>query len=186
VAQRRLVVVGTTGAGKSTLAKRLSETLGLNFVELDALYWEPGWRAASVADFRARVVEATAGDDWVVAGNYRQVRDIIWPLADTVVWLDYSLPLLFARLTRRTLRRAITREVLWNGNREDFWPHLKLWSEESLYHWLFKTYRQRRRELPILFSRPECAHLTVIRLASPRGTEDWLARMVAPRRPGLP
>ena len=115
MAQRRLVVVGTTGAGKSTLAKRLSETLGLNFVELDALYWEPGWRAASVADFRARVVEATAGDDWVVAGNYRQVRDIIWPLADTVVWLDYSLPLLFARLTRRTLRRAITREVLWNG-----------------------------------------------------------------------
>jgi len=186
VAQRRLVVVGTTGAGKSTLAKRLSETLGLNFVELAALYWEPGWRAASVADFRARVVGATAGDDWVVAGNYRQVRDIIWPLADTVVWLDYSLPLLFARLTRRTLRRAITREVLWNGNREDFWPHLKLWSEESLYHWLFKTYRQRRRELPILFSRPECAHLTVIRLASPRGTEDWLARMVAPRRPGLP
>ena len=114
------------------------------------------------------------------------MRDIIWSLADTVVWLDYSLPLLFARLTRRTLRRAITREVLWNGNREDFWPHLKLWSEESLYHWLFKTYRQRRRELPILFSRPECAHLTVIRLASPRGTEDWLARMVATRRPGLP
>jgi adenylate kinase family enzyme len=175
------VVVGTSGAGKSTLAQRLSEQLKLDFVELDAFHWEPDWKAASIDTFRARANEATLGGDWVVAGNYQQVRDIIWPRADTLVWLDYSFALVFCRLTGRIIRRAVTREVLWNGNRETFWPHLKLWSEESLFHWLFKTYWRRRREFPILFSRPEYAHLKIVRLSSPRATEQWLRRFTPGR-----
>ena len=181
MARRRLVVVGTSGAGKSALAQRLSEQLKLDFVELDSLHWEPDWKAASIDTFRARANEATRGGDWVVAGNYHQVRDIVWSRADTVVWLDYSLPLVFCRLTGRIIRRAVTREILWNGNREFFWPHLKLWSEESLFHWLFKTYWRRRREFPILFSRPEYAHLKIVRLKSPRATEQWLGRFSSER-----
>ena len=63
----RMVVIGTTSSGKSTLAKRLSERLGLNYVELDALYWEPNWTPATLEDFRARVVTATRAGSWVVA-----------------------------------------------------------------------------------------------------------------------
>jgi adenylate kinase family enzyme len=181
VAHRRLIVVGTSGAGKSTLAKRLSEQLGLDFVELDAFHWEPDWKAASIDTFRARVTDATRGGDWVVSGNYQQVRDIVWSRADTLVWLDYSLPLVFCRLTGRIIRRAVTREVLWNGNREAFWSHLKVWSEESLFHWLFKTYWRRRREFPILFSRLEYAHLNIVRLKSPRATTEWLRRFTSER-----
>jgi adenylate kinase family enzyme len=151
----RIVIVGTTGAGKSTLAKRLVDRLGLEFIELDALHWEPNWKEASVEDFRVRADEATSAEGWVVAGNYRQVRDIVWSRADTLVWLDYSLPRALWRLTRRTVGRAVTREVLWNGNRESFWAHFKFWSEESAYYWLFKGYGRRRREFPVLFSRPE-------------------------------
>jgi hypothetical protein len=50
---------------------------------------------------------------WVLAGNYHHVRDIVGPRAEAIVWLDYSLPLVFWRLTVRTVRRAETREVLW-------------------------------------------------------------------------
>ena len=90
--------------------------------------------------FRARVERATAGPRWIVAGNYGRVRDLLWPRADTIVWLDYGFPLVLGRLTARTVRRAATGEVLWNGNREAFWEHCRLWSEKSLFHWLVKTY----------------------------------------------
>lgn len=172
---RRVVVVGATGAGKSVLAERLARSLGLPFVELDALFWGPEWTAAEPAAFRARVAAETAGPAWVVAGNYGAVRDLLWPRADTIVWLDYPLPLVLRRLTARTLRRAFTREVLWNGNRERLWEHAMLWSDRSLFHWLFKTYRVYRRDLPRLFVEPPHAHARIVHLRSPRAAEAWLA-----------
>jgi adenylate kinase family enzyme len=171
------VVVGATGSGKSTLALRLAARLGIDYVELDALFWEAGWKQAAPEAFRARVDGATAGTAWVVAGNYGRVRDLLWPRAQAIVWLDYSFPLVLGRLTIRTLRRAVTREVLWNGNREYLWEHCRLWSETSLLHWLLKTYRSYRRELPVLFAEPAHAHLDVVRLRSPREMEAWLARL---------
>jgi hypothetical protein len=110
----------------------------------------------------------------VVAGNYHHVRDIVWPRAEAIVWLDYPLPLVFWRLTVRTVRRAVTREVLWSGNRENLGEHLMLWSERSLYHWLLKTYWRYKREYPRLFARPEHAHIEIVRFRTPRETERWL------------
>ena len=185
----RIVVIGTTGSGKSALATRLARALGAAFVELDALHWEPAWTAATPDAFRARAEEATRGAAWVVAGNYREVRDIVWPRARTIVWLDYAFPRVFWRLTARTLRRGVTRKVLWNGNRENLWEHAMLWSERSLFNWLLKTYWRNRREYPFLFTRPEHAHLEIARLRNPRETEAWLEAFLrsaltsAPTRP---
>ena len=172
---RKWVVTGTTSSGKSTLAQQLSARLGLDFVELDALYWQANWTPATLADFRARVETATSSKSWVVAGNYHVVRDLIWPRAEAVIWLDYSFPVVFWRLLRRTIRRGWTQEELWNGNREKFWWHLKLWSDESLFHWLFKTYWRRKRETPMLLALPEHAHLKVFHFQSPRAVDEWIA-----------
>jgi adenylate kinase family enzyme len=171
---QRIVVVGTTSSGKSTLAKALSERLGFDFIELDALHWGPNWTPADTLTFWERVERTTDSEAWVVAGNYSRVRDLIWSRAEAVIWLDYPLPIVFWRLLVRTIRRAVTQEELWNGNREKFWWHLKLWSEESLFHWLFKTYWRRKREIPFLLSLPEFQHLTLIHLKHPRETEQWL------------
>jgi adenylate kinase family enzyme len=171
---RRLVVIGPTGSGKSTLASRLAGAQGLDFVELDALYWEPHWKPADLADFRARAEKATRASGWVVAGNYRLVRDIVWPRAQAVVWLDLPFRLVLWRLTSRTVTRAVTREVLWNSNRETFWEHLMLWSERSLFHWLLKTYWRHKRENPKLLALPEHRHLEVVHLQSPQEIEAWL------------
>lgn len=178
---RRIVVVGATSSGKSTLARELSAQLELRFVELDALHWQADWTPASLDKFRSSIEAAVSTgadpDGWVIAGNYHVVRDLIWPRAEAVIWLDYSLPVVFWRLLVRTLRRSILQEELWNGNRERFWWHLKLWSDESLFHWLFKTYWRRKREYPLLFARPEHAHLHVIRFCSPRETRSWFASL---------
>lgn len=171
---RRFVVVGTTSSGKSTLAEQLSARLGLDFIELDALHWQPNWTPAPLADFRARVETATQSGTWVAAGNYHAVRDLVWPNAEAIVWLDYSLPLIFWRLLKRTFRRVTFREELWNGNRESLWSHLKLWSDDSLFFWLFKTYWRRKREIPHLLALPEHAHLAVHHFTHPAQTERWL------------
>ena len=174
---KRIVVVGVTSSGKSTLAEELAQRFNLNYIELDALHWEPNWQGAPLQIFRARVEKATQAEKWIVAGNYRTVRDLIWPKAEAVIWLDYPLLIILRQLTHRNFKRWWTQELLWGTNREPFWVHFKLWSNESLYHWLFKTYWRRKREYPLLFSQPEHQHLTVIHFRHPVETEEWLARL---------
>ncbi len=171
---KRMVVIGTTSSGKSTLAKNLADKLSLDFIELDALHWEPNWHEAELDVFRTRVDFATQTEGWIVAGNYHVVRDIIWPRAEVIIWLDYSLWTIFWQLTRRTFTRWWTRELLWGTNYENLWMHFKLWSDESLYHWLFKTYWRRKREIPMQLNLPQHLHLKILRFATPKQTNDWL------------
>jgi len=140
---RRVVVIGTTGSGKSRLAERLAGQTGLRVIELDALYWGKDWRPVPLELFRHRVERETKDDGWIVVGNYGQVRDIVWPNADTLVWLDLSLPLVMWRLLRRTVQRAATRTELWNtGNRESF--RNAFLSRQSILLWALKTHRRNR------------------------------------------
>jgi adenylate kinase family enzyme len=174
---KRIVIIGSTSSGKSTLAERLANRFNLNFIDLDALHWEPNWTEAPLEVFRERVSSTTQVAGWVVAGNYHMVRDLIWPQAEVVIWLDYSLPRIFWQLTRRTFTRWWRNELLWGTNRENLWMHFKIWSEESLYHWLFKTYWHRKREFPVLLAQPEYQHLKLIRFEQPRETNKWLEQL---------
>ena len=109
----------------------------------------------------------------MVDGNYSRARDLVWPGATALVWLDYPLRVMVWRLFWRTLRRSVSREELWNGNRERL--RTSFFSRDSLFVWALKTYWRHRREYPGLFTEPEHAHLTVVRLRSPRATRRWLS-----------
>jgi adenylate kinase family enzyme len=170
---RRIVVVGTSGSGKTTLAQRLAQRLELPHVELDALHWDPNWMPVPREVFRERASQALSGDEWTTDGNYSAVRDIVWNRADTIVWLDYSLPVIMGRVTWRTIRRLVMREELWNENRERF--RTSFLSHDSIILWALRSYRRRRREYPVLFSQPEHVHLRVVRLRSPRAARRWLS-----------
>jgi len=175
---RRISVVGSTGSGKTTFARELARRLGVRHVELDALAWGPNWTLIPIDVFKERVASAVEGDAWVIDGNYagRGARDLVWPRADTVIWLDPPLPVIFARLFARALRRSRTREELWpgTGNRETL-GHQFL-SGDSLFLWALKTHRRRRRELPQILARPEHAHLTVHRFRRSEEADAWLER----------
>jgi adenylate kinase family enzyme len=173
----RLVVVGVTGSGKSTLAEKLANKLDLEFIELDALHWRPNWTSAPEAEFRALVAQSTSAPRWVIAGNYSLARDISWPRAEAILWLDYGFWVVFWRLTLRIFRRWWTREHLWGTNYENLWSHFKFWSDESLWFWLIKTYGRRKREYPRLFAQPEYAHLKVFRFETPQDAENWFAAL---------
>lgn len=142
----RIAVVGTTGSGKTTLARELARRLGFDHIELDALNWEPGWQQAANDVFVERVRTAAERPRWVSDGNYSRACPVLWAHADTIVWLDYALPVIMWRLLRRTLRRIVTRQELWGGNRESF--RTQFLSRDSLLLWALQTYRRRRREYP--------------------------------------
>ena len=171
---QRIVVVGVTGSGKSTLAYRLAEKLGLDYIELDALHWEPNWTEAPNDIMRERVERATRANGWALAGNYSVTRDIVWPRAEAIIWLDYPLMTVFRQLLRRTWQRWRTKEELWNGNRERLRTHFRLWSDGSLFRWLFKTYGKYKSEYSQALVRPENQHLKVLRFETPAATKAWL------------
>ena len=176
---RRVSVVGTTGSGKTTLAMALSARLGAPYVELDAIRHQPGWVELPDEEFRARVAERVSAERWVVDGNYGGVgvRPLVWSRADTVVWLDTSLPVILARLFRRTTGRIIRREELWNGNRETF--RNAFLSRQSLFIWAFRTYWRRRRLMPQWLA--PYPHLRVVRLRGAGEAERWLASLDSSR-----
>ena len=171
---KRIVVIGVTGCGKSVLAEKLALKLGLNFIELDALNWKPGWVESGAEEFRQKVEAATRAPAWALAGNYNNTRDLIWPRAEVVIWLDYPFLLVFGRLVKRTLQRWWTQEQLWGTNYERLLPQLKIWSNKSLFYWQVHSYRRQKWLYPQLIASREYSHLNFFHFKNPRETEEWL------------
>ena len=179
---KRIIVVGSSNAGKSTLGARLACALDVPFIELDALHWEPGWVEADDEIFRDRIHKAIQVESWVMDGNYiSQQQSVSWPAADMIIWLDLSLPTVLRRCVRRTWRRWRTRELLYGGtNRENFREHLKIWNpEKSLIPHILRTHRARRRTYAAATIDPRWSHTNFIRLRSIEEVGRWLDSVIA-------
>jgi adenylate kinase family enzyme len=167
---RKILVTGTTGAGKSTMARSLAARLVLPYTEVDALFHGPGWVRRPA--FEDDVAAAVAGAEWVLdAANYSSVKDLLWSSADTLVWLDYGKPLVMSRVLRRSFARATYARQLWNGNTEGF----RDWVDpEHPIRWAWSTYDRRRAENLARIADPQWSGLAVVRLRSPRDASAWL------------
>ena len=166
---RKIVVVGGSGSGKTTVARRVAAMNDLLYVELDALHWGPNWTACPKDEFHARVEGAITGDAWVVDGNYTgKLGDLVLQRADLVVWLDLPLRETLPRLWSRTRRRMRERTVLWGGNRET-WRDV-LFSRDSLFVYTLRTHHGKRRRYVQRLNR-----YRMVRLKSANEIEAWLA-----------
>jgi adenylate kinase family enzyme len=139
----RLIVIGTSCCGKTTFSRQLARILQYPHIELDSLYWAPNWTPKHKDEFRRLVEDAVSGDCWVIDGNYRVVRDAIWPRATSVIWLNYGFVTVLARALIRTFRRSLLQEQLYSDNRETL--ARAFFSRDSILWWVVSTFRQRRR-----------------------------------------
>ncbi len=172
---KRVVVVGTSCSGKTTFAGKLANRLGIKHVELDEIYWMKDWQGRPVDEFRRMVLQEAERDSWVIEGNYRKVRDILWNRADTLVWLNYPFSLVFYRAITRTLRRVFRKEVICGGNTESF--YLAFLSPESIPRWVLKTYWKRKKEYSQLMKSNEFPNMKRIELQSKKSASKLLENL---------
>ncbi len=162
-------MAGTSGSGKTTLASCIGEVLGIRHVEIDALFHGPGWTPR--VTFAAEVEAFSAEPDWVTEWQYGTVRDLLAQRADLLVWLDLSRATVMGRVVRRTVRRRLLRQVLWNGNIEP-----PLWTvftdSEHIVRWAWSTHhKSARRVAAVHQQRP---NLVIVRLPNQRDVEHWI------------
>jgi adenylate kinase family enzyme len=178
----RVWVVGNSGSGKSTVARRLATAIGAHHSELDAIFHQPGWTELPRDEFRRRVEGVVRGPRWVLDGNYAAVADLVRARADTVVWIDLSRWRVMHQLGVRTLLRGARRTELWNGNRETLRNFFSLDKEKSILVWAWTQHEEyRRRYLELLESAP--TGLRIVRLQTTAAVEAFVDRLAAEALP---
>ncbi|MGO9197958.1 MAG: shikimate kinase [Acidimicrobiales bacterium] len=176
---KRVSIVGNSGSGKTTLGRRIAEQIGAPFVELDAIVHQPGWEPLPTEEFRAKVAEIAAQDLWVVDGNYSVARDILWDRADSVVWFDLPRRLVMVQVVRRTLRRTITREELWNGNREPLDNLWRLDPKRNIIRWAWTNHAKYRARYASAAADGRWAGVSFYRVGTRKDAEELLSSVAA-------
>ncbi|MFG2616968.1 AAA family ATPase [Streptomyces sp. NPDC048507] len=167
----RVLVVGSTGAGKTTLARAIAERLRIPFHEMDALVFvAPRWQE------NPRLLEDVSrigsGPSWILDSfGHPKVRDLLWSRADTIVWLDYSRPVVMRRVLRRSLARTLLRRRIFGGNTEGPGSWL---SPEHPVRWAWSQYAVRRSDIAGRCAAPRPVPLDVVHLRTPRAARAWL------------
>lgn len=172
----RIVIVGPSCSGKSTLGAAIANRCSLPCVELDALYWKPNWQPTPDAEFVESLRSAIEGGRWVVVGNYfRLCSALVWPRAQTIIWLDMPLWRTVPRILLRSWRRVQSRELLWGTNYERFWSQLKLWDPDaSLIAYSARSRAPHRRFVQAAMTDLKLKHVQFLQLRNQRETEALL------------
>ncbi|MGF1740459.1 adenylate kinase [Vibrio profundum] len=176
----RINVVGTSGSGKSTFAKKLAEKTSIDYHEMDGMYWKPNWIESTDEELFQAISEVTKCSRWVLDGNYHRTVPIKWQSVDTVIWLDYSFQRTVFQAIRRAISRVVDQEELWpnltsdksSGNRETF--KRAFMSRDSIILWTLKTYKRNRCRYQALMSNPDYQHIRFIQLRSPAEAKRFL------------
>lgn len=170
---KKVAVIGVSCSGKTTFGKLLAKKHGLPFIDLDDLFWNPGWVQTEHELFIKKVQAVLDNDEWVIVGNYKSVQDVILNKADTVIWLDYSAYVVGARAIFRTIKRAIFKEPCCNGNFESF--KLSFCSKDSILLWVYNDFSRKRKRYEEMISNGKFETKNFIRIYTPESAKSYTA-----------
>jgi len=169
---RRYLIYGVTGSGKTTLAKQVADRLGLPFHAIDDLTWLPDWQAVPDDTQRQIITELCGRDSWVIDSAYSGWLDVPLAHADVVVGLDYPRWLSLWRVARRSISRAIDKNPICGGNVESW---RRVLSADSMVVWHFRSFRRKRERMRAWSRRSPGPR--IVHLRSPREAQRWLGSL---------
>jgi adenylate kinase family enzyme len=136
----RILIIGSSGAGKTTLATWLGRRLDLPVIHLDSHYWRSNWTVPLAEEWRTRVSELVQGDKWVMDGNFGGSLDIRLPACDTIIFLDFP--------RRISLWRILKRWAQWHGHtRPDLAPDCSERLNWEFLRWVWNFPRETRPKI---------------------------------------
>lgn len=170
----RVLVCGTSGSGKTTIAGRISAILDIPHVEIDALFHGPKWQPRdSFLDDVAALADQLS---WVTEWQYGDARPLLLKRADLLVWLDLPRSVVMRQVIARTLRRRLRRQELWNGNIEP--PLRTFFSDgEHIVRWAWSTHHLTLER--VAAARQERPGLPIVRLPNRAAAAEWLTGPLA-------
>jgi len=170
---KKIIIIGSGGAGKSTLARRLGEATGLEVVHLDALYWKPNWTATDKAEWREMVSGELQKESWIIDGNFTSTIELRLAACDTVIFLDFPRLLCTYRIFKRWL-------MYYNRRRPDMGEGCHEKVDLKFFGWVWSFPRHTK---PVIEERLKRGgdDKTIIRLRSPKEVERFL-KSLTPRR----
>ena len=170
---RRIVIIGSGGAGKSTLARTLGDILNLPVVHLDSMYWRPGWVETPKDEWEQTVRELVKGDEWIIDGNFGGTMEIRLAAADTVIYLDLPRDV--------CLRRAIKRVWTHHGRtRPDVGPGCIERLDFEFLSWIWKFRKMTKPVIEERLARLDASNKNLIRLTSVKAVKAFVGSLKAP------
>jgi adenylate kinase family enzyme len=125
---RKITIVGSPGAGKSTLSRKLGEITGIDIFHLDKLFWKPGWVSTTKEELAEKVQKIVCNDSWIIDGNYNDTMKQRFCAADTIIFLDFPLWMcLWGIFRRRWMYAGRTRPDMTEGCKEKLDCEFILW-----------------------------------------------------------
>ena len=164
---RKILVIGSGGAGKTTLARYLGERLNIELIHLDSIYWNPGWVETPKAEWFKTVEELIRREAWIMDGNYSGTLDLRIRACDTVIFLDLSRLVCLWRVGKRLL-------LNWNRNRPDMADECPEKFNLDFMRWIW-SYPKRTRPKVLAMLRENSQSKKIILLRSQKETEEFLA-----------
>lgn len=177
----RINVVGTSGSGKTTFARKLASALPAEYVEMDRIFWLPNWTEPTDQVFFQKLEAALETDRWALDGNYTRTIPLKWKNVETVIWMDLSFSRTVYQAFRRAMNRAWTGEEMWpgTGNRETF--RKSLFSKSSIIWWTLTSYDKVRARYESLICEPNYSHIRFVRIQNHKQAEKFLKDAEAAR-----
>jgi adenylate kinase family enzyme len=171
---KRIVILGTSGSGKTTLARKLAALHGIKHIELDVLYWKPGWTQTPMPEFLSKIEQAISeNDNWVICGNYNVAKKLTLPKATDIIWLNTPLYLNLWRVFSRSVVRIIKKEDPFEGCKET-WTHL-IFNKDSLLLWVWNTHGERQKNFKQLLTKENFPNAGIRIVESKRDYESLLS-----------
>lgn len=166
---QRILIIGSGGAGKSTLAVRLGQKLALPVVHLDRLYWVGNWQHLDRPAFRAVLEAELEKPAFIMDGNFDYTLPLRLSRCDTVLYLDYP--------TIVCLWGAVRRVVRYHGKtRPDMGGECKERFDPDFFRWVLHF---RQKEAPRLAAALDKAgpQVNILRFTSRRQVERYLQKI---------